>query len=145
MNHGELINKIIEENAPKSGMMYALYKDRVVYHPYCVARADANGEEKRIILAEDTNLANNLLELHLFDAVKEYRLVFRRNMTSVSKIIDDSCMDTENGSFKYIEEQIETFDIGDPSNRGLVNIVNYVTYDEDDILYIENYRLMEVR
>lgn len=145
MNHEELLRIIKKEKAPVSGMMYALYKDRVVYCPYCMARIDLDGDKRRIILTEQPELAENLLELHLFNTQKEYRMVSRRGLKPVSRLIDDSCMEKEKGEFIYTEEQIQTLDIDHTGNKVPVNIVNYVMYDEDDLLYIENYRLMEVR
>lgn len=145
MNNENLINMIKEEKAPISGMMYALYKDKVVYCPYCMTRIDSDGNNRRIILTEQLDLAENLLELHLFDAHKEYRMVLRRGLKPVSKLIDDSCMEKEKGEFTYTEELIKTLDIDHKGDKGPVNIVNYITYDEDDLLYIENYRLMEVK
>lgn len=144
MKHEELIRMIEKEKAPVSGMMYALYKNKMVYCPYCMSREDSDGNEKRIILMEQPDLAENLLELHLFDADREYRMVLRRGLNTVSEIIDDRCIQIEDGDFKY-EEQIQTLDMDQTGNHGLVTIVNYVTYDEDDLLYIENYRLMEVK
>lgn len=144
MEHEELLRMIEKEKAPVSGMMYALYKNKMVYSPYCMSRDDSDGNEKRIILIEQPDLAENLLELHLFDADREYRMVLRRGMNTVSKIIDDRCIKIKEGDFKY-EEQIQTLDRDQAGNPGLVKIVNYVTYDEDDLLYIENYRLMEVK
>lgn len=143
MNREELIKRIRDEKAPASGMMYALYKGRVVYCPYCMDRTDSDGDGRRIILTEQGDLAENLLELHLFDSEKEYRLVLRRGLDPVSKLIDDSCM--EPGGFKYIEKQINTLDLDHTGHTEPVNIVNYVSFDEDDLLQIENYRLMEVR
>ena len=144
MKHEELLKMIEKEKAPVSGMMYALYKNKMVYRPYCMSREDSDGNEKRIILMEQPDLAENLLELHLFDTDREYRMVLRRGLDPVSKLIDDSCIKIEDGDFKY-EEQIQTLDRDQTGNPGLVKIVNYVTYDEDDLLYIENYRLMEVK
>lgn len=144
MKHEELLRMIEKEKAPVLGMMYALYKNKMVYSPYCMSRDDSDGNEKRIILMEQPDLAENLLELHLFDADREYRMVLRRGLNTVSKIIDDSCIQIKEGDFKY-EEQIQTLDRDQDGNPGLVKIVNYVTYDEDDLLYIENYRLMEVK
>ena len=143
MNHEVFMKKIKDEKAPLSGMIYALYKNRVIYQPYCMTRADWDGNGNRLILEEMPDLADNLLELHLFDACKEYRMVFRRGLEPVAALIDDTCL--EKDGFAYIEKSIHTLDTAHLGNAGLVNIVNYVTYDEDDLLYIENYRLMEVR
>ncbi|HIY02971.1 MAG TPA: hypothetical protein IAA26_14195 [Candidatus Blautia faecipullorum] len=137
------MKNIKDEKAPASGMMYALYKNRVIYQPYCVTRADWDGDMNRFILEEMPDSADNLLELHLFDDRREYRMVIRRGLEPVSKLIDDNCL--EKGGFAYIEKHIHTLDLAHSGKTGVVNIVNYVSYDEDDLLYIENYRLMEVK
>jgi len=119
----------IKKYAPERGRMYALYTNCMEYCAYNMAE-----------LLQRQNLAENLLELHLFDTEKEYRFVQKRK-GCISKLIDDSCIDSEKGECTY-EEGILTLDSqGIP---GRVTVVNYITYDEDDLLYIENYRLKEV-
>ena len=53
--------------APEQGMMYALYKDRIIYRPY-----------KREQLESQDELMKDLLELHLFDSIREYRYIKKR-------------------------------------------------------------------
>ena len=52
---------------PEQGMMYALYTDRVVYESY-----------SKNSLPSEEEIKKDLLELHLFDAVGEYRYIKTR-------------------------------------------------------------------
>ena len=114
------------ELAPKSGVMYALYKDRVEYRNYNLNDLQA-----------DSKLNDNLLELHLFDKDSEYRIV----QSGRGKI--EVCINDSNTRFddKYIE-RVYTNQNYDTCRQ--VEVVNYITYDENDLAVINNYRLKEV-
>ncbi|WP_456082529.1 hypothetical protein [Mediterraneibacter sp.] len=117
--------------APEQGTMYALYRDKVVYRPYI---------RENLVLQEDEE--KNLLELHLFDAKKEYRYVKMRKGT-VETVISDATVMHED---QYVE-RIFTLDSKEKMRevyKGCVEIVNYITYDENDLMTIQNYRLKEV-
>ena len=100
--------------APETGVMYAIYKDRVEFQHY-----------------EGNNMVDetNLLELHLFDETMEYRYVKGRTKEFESIVSDASV------SFDDIYG-------GAPQK---IKIVNYITYDENDLIHIENYRMAEVK
>ena len=117
-------------NAPEQGIMYALYRDRVVYEPY-----------KREQLENEENLMRDLLELHLFDDTKEYRFI-RKQKGDVEVCIEDSTVSYDD----YYTEQIYTLagnaeTLDETSKRNLVEVVNYIIYDENDLMTIPNYRL----
>lgn len=123
------------KKAPEKGMMYALYIDKVVYEPY-ISRPSIT-EEK------------GLLELHLFDEEKEYRFIKRRNQKPIEEVISDELVlgkkATKENSY---EEEIFTLKdkmekLEDTTHR--IKVVNYISYDENDLLTIENYRLKEVK
>ena len=121
-------------NAPEQGIMYALYRDRVVYEPY-----------KREQLENEENLMRDLLELHLFDDTKEYRFI-RKRKGDVEVFIEDSTVSHDD----YYTEQIYTLagnaeTLDETSKRNLVEVVNYIIYDENDLMTIPNYRLKEVK
>lgn len=111
-----MITKINE--APDSGIMYALYVDRVVYKDY-------HKED----LLNDSTLEDKLLELHLFDENKEYRLIKARNK-DIECVIEDSS--------DYDDKYEETIFVG---NNKKITVINYIKYDEDDLLHFVNYRL----
>lgn len=119
----------IKKKVPESGMIYAVYRDRVEYEEYCCLTE---------VLARE-NLAKGLLELHLFDEHKEYRYIKKRK-GFISELISDD--DSGNEEKNIFEEQIYTED--NKGKEGQVCVVNYMTFDKDDLLQIEKYRLKEV-
>lgn len=116
---------------PKKGIKYALYKDRVVYEAY----------DK---LPEESEFQDNLIEMHLFDNEKEYRYVKLSGNKVIERLISDDnelgqgISDETKAEHTYIE-RIYTTAGSD------VEIVNYISYDENDIMMINNYRLQEVK
>ncbi len=125
------------ELAPEKGKMYALYTDRMEYKAY----------SKEQLPSEEV-LAEGLLELHLFDANKEYRYINKRN----GQI--ECCIDDDTPYEDIYEEKIYTLDLAqgaehidaDPSiAKDKIGVVNYITYDENDLMIISNYRLKEVQ
>lgn len=119
-------------NIPEQGIMYALYVDRVVYQKY-----------SRDKLLQNKNLQNKLLELHLFDETKEYRYIKARN-GEIETLISD---DTVEHQDQYTERIFTLADKKEnpDENSGRIEVINYITYDEDDLMRIQNYRLKEVR
>ena len=75
-------------------------------------------------LLEDRQLTEKLLELHLFNDTREYRYI-----------------KTRSGEIVTLGNKKEKPD----KDSGLVEVVNYITYDENDLMRIENYRLKEVK
>lgn len=118
--------------APERGTLYALYIDRVEYKKY---------EKKELFIEKD--LEENLLELHLFDDREEYRYIKTRS-GEIQKLIKDSSVIYDE---LYIE-QIYTLNDKKERTEGAsdcVEVVNYITFDENDFIRIENYRLKEVK
>ncbi len=113
--------------APEDGMMYAVYKDRVEYKRYNLAGLQSN-----------PHIEDGLLELHLFDENSEYRVVKSSRGEIESCINDDGVSHEE----KYIERVYTQSKFNTPDQ---VEVINYITYDDNDIAMINNYRLREVR
>lgn len=121
-------------NAPEQGIMYALYRDRVVYEPY-----------KREQLENEENLMRDLLELHLFDDTKEYRFI-RKRKGDVEVCIDDSTVSHDDSYTEQIYTLADNAEMLDEtSKKTLIEVVNYIIYDENDLMTIPNYRLKEVK
>ena len=117
--------------APDAGKMYALYIDRVVYKNYSKKE-----------LGNDSSFSDNLLELHLFDDNKEYRFIHARN-EDVETVIDDSVEHDDTYTEQiYVQAGCDA-DPADSTEK--VEIVNYIRYDDDDLLTINNYRLKAVK
>lgn len=119
-------------NIPEQGILYALYTDKVKYEKY-----------KKEELLEDLHLAEKLLELHLFDDTREYRYIKTRR-GEMETLISDETVEHQD----IYTEKILT--LGNKKEKpdkdsGFVEVVNYITYDEDDLMRIGNYRLKEVK
>lgn len=118
--------------APTKGMIYALYTDRVVYEQY----------EKEKLPSEDV-LKENLLELHLFDDMKEYRYIKKRNGI-VEVCVEDQMIPHDD----IYTERIFTMGKNEEAvgeSESCIEVVNYIIYDENDLITIPNYRLKEVK
>lgn len=116
---------------PEKGTMYVAYTDRIVYEKYTkdALKTEEIEEEK-------------LLELHLFDEKREYRLI-RTRMHGIKEFL----VTDEFPHDDIYEEQVyvsgESADKPD-KRKVKVAVVNYIRYDENDLLCIVNYRLKEL-
>ena len=131
--------------APERGMLYALYTDRMEYGPY----------EREELFLRGKGLTENLLELHLFDEKKEYRFIKKRKRkteieeeeTEIGKgeievVVSDEGKDYDD---LYIERIFTQKDEKEKNHASCIEVVNYLVYDENDLLKIKNYRLKEVK
>ena len=117
--------------APERGMLYALYTDRMEYRPY----------EREDLLLKEKDLQKNLLELHLFDEKKEYRFIKKRK-GELEVVVCDERKDNDD---LYIEKIFTQEDEKEKNHASCIEVVNYLVYDENDLLKIKNYRLKEVK
>ena len=117
--------------APERGMLYALYTDRMEYRPY----------EREDLLLKEKDLQKNLLELHLFDEKKEYRFIKKRK-GELEVVVCDARKDYDD---LYIEKIFTQEDEKEKNHASCIEVVNYLVYDENDLLKIKNYRLKEVK
>ena len=115
---------------PERGMKYALYKDKVVYKAY-------NG------LPDESEFQDNLIEMHLFDEEKEYRYVRLSGGKVIEKLISDESELGKNISSEKKAEYTYTEKIY-TTGENVVKVVNYISYDKNDIMMINNYRLQGV-
>ena len=124
-------------NAPEQGIMYALYIDRDVYRTY-----------KREQLEVEEQLEKDLLELHLFDSTREYRYIKKRK-GDIEVCIDDTTVTYDDSYTERIYTLKEGTEILEDSSgqgdRTCIEVVNYISYDENDLMNITNYRLKEVK
>ena len=117
--------------APERGMLYALYTDLMEYRPY----------EREDLLLKEKDLQKNLLELHLFDEKKEYRFIKKRK-GELEVVVCDERKDYDD---LYIEKIFTQEDEKEKNHASCIEVVNYLVYDENDLLKIKNYRLKEVK
>lgn len=111
--------------APDSGLLYALYTDRVVFEQY--TSVPAIETEK-------------LLELHLFDSVKEYRFIKSRLSGGMECVVSDEIKRNTEGIVDVYTEDIYV----EMGNHEKIKVVNYLSFDENGMLSIDDYRLEEV-
>lgn len=117
------------ENAPKKGTIYATFVDKMVYRKY------VSLDEISEYLTED-----GMLELHLFDREKELRFIkTAKNGLQQYEISSAEAYDD------VYEECLCVADAAVDEGSGLpkVCVVNYIRYDENDMVRIVNYRLKE--
>lgn len=117
--------------APERGMLYALYTDRMEYRPY----------EREDLLLKEKDLQKNLLELHLFDEKKEYRFIKKRKGETEIVVSEDE----QDYDDLYTERIFTQKEEKEKNHASCIEVVNYLVYDENDLLKIKNYRLKEVK
>lgn len=117
--------------APEKGIMYALYIDRMVFQEYTKDQ-----------LLKDAYLEDKLLEMHLFAENKEYRYIKSR-LKEIECVIDDSIEHED----VYVESTYTQSNLDEEvtSSSNRINVVNYIQYNDEDLLTITNYRLQEVK
>lgn len=119
------------QNAPEKGTLYATFIQEMVYKKY------ESLEEVKPYLEKE-----GLLELHLFDKEKELRFVKSRGKgLNRYEIIDSNEYDDVYEEVLYVAS--ENVDKQEHLSEK-IGVVNYIKYDENDMLRIKNYRLKEV-
>ncbi len=122
------------EKAPENGLLYVVLVDGVLFEKY-------TSNEK---MEYQQKYENNpkLLELHMFDSEIEYRFMKTRGRGDIETVISDELEDSDD----VFEEDIYIAkDYVDKADDEKVGVVNYIRYDEDDLLHISNYRLKIVK
>lgn len=125
-----MLDKVkLDKEAPRTGIIYALYTDRpIVYKKY-----------NSLSEIDDEINVDSLLELHLFDDKEEYRYIKTKSKKkNIEVLITDSSVEhTDTYEEKiYVNEKYV-------NAKKEVTVVNYIKYTEDDLLTIVNYRLCE--
>lgn len=124
---------------PLQGIKYALFRSRkVVFEHYQMSKEEA------LQFSEQAD-EEDLLELHMFNETEEYRVINSRVNGRMTLLICDDHVVYDDC---YIEEVFAAG--GDNSEiqdniKQTVRIVNYITYDKNDLLKIQAYRLQEVK
>lgn len=119
-------SKKFKDGAPKRGQMLVYTRQKVFFEKY----EDLND-------AEEIFSKNEVLEMHLFDREKEYRIVKTRSKRNPSGYIEAMIMNNDNMD---TYEEIVNVD-GDKKMK----VINMISYGETGMISIDNYRLaMEV-
>lgn len=137
---------IHELEIPDRGTVYAVYKDHIVYGSY--HKSDMGNytfPDGSTVKHTEIDQNPELLELHMFDRNREYRCVRTRRRGMLEILIDDENISEEYEDF--YEEEIYILGGNVDQNEGFkkkVGVVNYIRYNEDDLIVIDQYRLKEV-
>lgn len=112
--------------APKKGQMLLYTRTQVIFEPY-----------NDLAEVADIFNQNEVLELHLFDYEREYRLVKTRSKR------------VENGYIEAViikDDNIDTYEeIVNVDNHQKMKVINMIHYGDTGMISIDNYRLaMEV-
>lgn len=122
------------ENAPQKGMIYAMFVDKIKYGKYA-SLADI----------EDYLTTDKLLELHLFDSQKEIRVI--KTAGKGLQTFEISADDESQYDDMFVERLFTTNEGTDIKENlsDCVEVINYIKYDENDMIRIVNYRLKEAK
>lgn len=114
------------KEAPSCGQLLAYTRKRVLFQQY------ENVEELEEVLNEE-----ELLELHLFDAQREYRCVATGSRRFPSGVIETVIDFPEEEESSVYREDVLLED-----RKGMITVLNHIAYNEDNgMAYVDNYRL----
>lgn len=118
------VREICWEKAPEAGYVLAYFRQKVLFQKF--------GSEimEQILKLEQQDV---LLELHVFDSEKEYRLI----RCETGEFFEAVVSDENAGESKVESVQLEK---GYEHLMPYLKVVNYIDYDENGMLYINNYR-----
>lgn len=128
--------EITFENAPEKGLLLAYFRRKVVFESYVL--------ESGVLKADEYNKYDfaDLLELHMFDEKKEFRVILsRRKNDFIIKEIT-ACEGNKNNTKDYIDEEIVLKDSKDKGLPETIMVRNYISYDENGMATIDNFQLM---
>lgn len=132
------------DKVPEKGTIYAVFVDKILYDKYNKNDKNTLDKDIRHILQDP-----QLLEAHLFNKEEEYRYIKIRTKKQdyIEKIINDKIIYDDNRACDdtYIESvYVSGSNVDQQDNlKEKVDIVNYIRYDDNDLMQIINYRLKE--
>ncbi len=120
-------------SAPAEGYMIAYFRGGVVNGRYRMSDGKPCGNWTMVTDEE------MLLELHMFNPEKEFRVVVRTNDEPIyAEILKEA-----EGQDYYEEHMLLHTPLNEPQQYLVVR--SHVGYDENDMIEIKNYRLVDVR
>ena len=125
-----MVTEIHWEEVPENGYVIAYFRQGV-----CFQKMDDE------IHVQIENRLSELLELHVFDSEKEYRLVRRQAGGFIEAIVTD-----QDGEGKIRESKTEKVLVESRFQQVMkhLRVVNYIDYDESGMLSINDYRVAHV-
>lgn len=119
------------EKVPNQGYILAYFRECVVFEKYEIKNGQINED---IFSSVDMN---NLLECHFFNETIEYRLIMSRKRQVIESVIRK---EDEKESEMFKEEQVLLENSFNQFGK-ILKIVNYLKFDENDMIQVINYRL----
>lgn len=116
------VTKIDWEKSPKEGYVLAFFRQEVLFQKL-------NQEIKQKILKQQ----ETLLELHVFDREQEYRLIRCETGEFIEVVVNDEAASEKKSETVQVEDRFENV-------MRYLQVVNYIDYDENGMLSINNYR-----
>lgn len=119
---------------PANGYVLAYFRGSILFDRYTQVSQ----------LEEQLNSKGQLLELHVFDDTKEYRLVVKDNGDTIEQLIEDS---EDQDTKVELVKVVDTFAKNTAEEYALsqvmptLKVINYIDYDENGMITINNYRL----
>lgn len=121
------LNQIIEspgfKQAPQNGWMLAYTRSEVIFKKYDIAELpDLLGDCE-------------VLEMHLFDDNLEYRCVQSESKRFMENKGMIDCVVPGSDESDFVDECVI-------EDKGVLSVINKLGYDENGMVFVENYRLM---
>ena len=108
--------------APEDGYVLACFRQEVVFQKLTPEL------EQKILEQQGT-----LLELHVFDREREYRLMRCETGDFIEAVVNDEVSAERKVETVQVEERFENL-------MRYLQVINYIDYDENGMLFISNYR-----
>ena len=118
--------KINFDKAPKEGMLLAYFRDGVVFEPYKMEVLDKDEN-----MLKGHNIETELLELHMFDEVREFRAVRSRRR---KKFIPNDILPEMSGDVMVEEVLLNQ------TPPYSIEVVNYLDYDGFGMVKVIGYQ-----
>ena len=120
------VTKIDWGKAPENGYVLAYFRKEVLFQKL------EPGIKQQISENQGT-----LLELHIFNSEREYRLMRCESGEFIEAVVSDECASEKKVETVRVEDRFENL-------MKYLKVVNYIDYDENGMLSINNYRFAPV-
>ena len=114
------------EKVPENGYVLAYFRKEVLFQKL------EPGIKQQISEKQGT-----LLELHIFNSEREYRLMRCESGDFIEAVVSDECASEKKVETVQVEGRYEDL-------MKYLKVVNYIDYDENGMLSINNYRFAPV-
>lgn len=138
--------------APVKGRALIYFRTRLYYGSFSRKQKEIElmvKEEKEILLLDGSQEIDTILELHLFDREREYRAVYSQAKREYLEniILDKSEEKPKNADEKGKDSKLQICEecyLLSGYQDEKIGIVNYMQFNEEDMLSLVNYRLYPV-